>query len=84
MSIITKRGDSGETDLLFSRRICKTSQRVAAMGVMDELNAALGLASPSHRPRVALAVALASPSLSPPWTPPSVSPSPSLGVCQIS
>jgi cob(I)alamin adenosyltransferase len=44
MSIITKRGDSGETDLLFSRRICKTSQRVAAMGVMDELNAALGLA----------------------------------------
>jgi cob(I)alamin adenosyltransferase len=44
MSIITKRGDTGETDLLFSRRICKTSQRVAAMGVMDELNAALGLA----------------------------------------
>ncbi len=44
MSIITKRGDSGETDLLFSRRIKKTSQRVAAMGAMDELNAALGLA----------------------------------------
>lgn len=44
MSIITKRGDSGETDLLFSRRISKTSQRVATMGAMDELNAALGLA----------------------------------------
>jgi cob(I)alamin adenosyltransferase len=44
MSIITGRGDSGETDLLFGKRIAKTSHRVAALGVIDELNAALGLA----------------------------------------
>lgn len=44
MSIITGRGDSGETDLMFSKRIAKTSLRVAALGAVDELNAALGLA----------------------------------------
>ena len=44
MSIITKRGDEGETDLLFGRRIRKTSLRVQALGAIDELNAALGLA----------------------------------------
>jgi cob(I)alamin adenosyltransferase len=44
MSIITKRGDEGETDLLFGRRIRKTSLRVQALGAVDELNAALGLA----------------------------------------
>ena len=44
MSIITGRGDSGETDLMFSRRIPKTSLRVEALGSVDELNAALGLA----------------------------------------
>lgn len=44
MSIITKRGDEGDTDLLFSRRIAKTSLRVQSLGAVDELNAALGLA----------------------------------------
>lgn len=44
MSIITGRGDQGETDLLFNRRIAKTSIRVEALGLVDELNAALGLA----------------------------------------
>jgi cob(I)alamin adenosyltransferase len=44
MSIITGRGDSGETDLMFSKRIAKTSLRVEALGSVDELNAALGLA----------------------------------------
>lgn len=44
MSIITKRGDDGQTDLLFGRRIRKTSRRVQALGAVDELNAALGLA----------------------------------------
>lgn len=44
MSIITGRGDSGETDLLFGRRISKGSMRVECLGVVDELNAALGLA----------------------------------------
>jgi cob(I)alamin adenosyltransferase len=47
MSIITGRGDSGETDLLFGKRIAKTSRRVEALGCVDELNAALGLARAS-------------------------------------
>lgn len=44
MSIITGRGDSGDTDLLFSKRIAKTALRMEALGAVDELNAALGLA----------------------------------------
>ena len=44
MSIITKRGDEGTTDLLFGKRIAKTSLRIDALGVVDELNATLGLA----------------------------------------
>jgi cob(I)alamin adenosyltransferase len=44
MSIITGRGDSGETDLLFGKRIGKTSRRIEALGCVDELNAALGMA----------------------------------------
>jgi len=44
MSIITGRGDDGETDLLFGRRISKASLRIEVLGTVDELNAALGLA----------------------------------------
>lgn len=44
MSIITKRGDDGHTDLLFGRRIAKSSTRMAAIGAVDELNSALGVA----------------------------------------
>lgn len=44
MSIITGRGDDGETDLMFGRRIAKTAPRVGVLGAVDELNAALGLA----------------------------------------
>ena len=47
MSIITGRGDAGETDLLFGKRIAKTSLRIAALGCVDELNAALGVARAS-------------------------------------
>lgn len=47
MSIITGRGDSGETDLLFGKRIAKTSLRIEALGSVDELNAALGVARAS-------------------------------------
>jgi len=47
MSIITGRGDSGETDLLFGKRISKSSLRIDAVGCVDELNAALGLARAS-------------------------------------
>ena len=44
MSIITGRGDNGETDLLFGHRISKTAIRVEVLGNVDELNAALGMA----------------------------------------
>ena len=43
MSICTKRGDEGETDLMFGRRIAKTDVRVEACGAVDELNAVLGI-----------------------------------------
>lgn len=43
MSIITKRGDDGQTDLLYGKRISKTSLRVAALGAIDELNTTLGV-----------------------------------------
>jgi len=49
MSITTKRGDSGETDLLYGRRIAKTHPRMEALGAVDELTAALGLARLSSR-----------------------------------
>src|ERR1035437_5732712 len=44
MSIITGRGDYGDTDLLFGKRIAKTSLRIEALGAVDEVNAALGVA----------------------------------------
>lgn len=44
MSIITKRGDDGLTDLLFGKRIRKTELRVETLGTIDELNTAIGLA----------------------------------------
>ena len=47
MSIITGRGDHGETDLLFGKRISKTAPRIDALGCVDELNSALGMARAS-------------------------------------
>ncbi len=44
MSIATKTGDSGETSLMYGRRVAKDDVRVDAYGCVDELNAALGLA----------------------------------------
>ena len=44
MSITTQRGDAGETELMFGRRVAKTHPEVAAFGEVDEFNAALGLA----------------------------------------
>ena len=44
MSIITKRGDDGQTDLLYGKRVAKTSLRVETLGAIDELNTAIGLA----------------------------------------
>jgi len=43
MSIATRRGDQGETDLLFGHRITKKHPRIHALGDVDELNAGLGL-----------------------------------------
>lgn len=43
MSITTKRGDQGSTDLLFGHCVLKSHPRVHALGATDELNAALGL-----------------------------------------
>lgn len=44
MSIATKTGDTGETSLMYGRRVPKTDPRVAAYGCVDELTSALGLA----------------------------------------
>ena len=44
MSISTRRGDGGETELMFGRRVGKNHPRIIAGGAVDELNAALGLA----------------------------------------
>lgn len=44
MSITTKRGDQGVTDLLFGGQAEKTDSQVEALGAVDELNAVLGLA----------------------------------------
>jgi cob(I)alamin adenosyltransferase len=44
MSIVTKTGDSGTTGLMYGRRVPKNNPRVEAMGAVDELNAALGMA----------------------------------------
>jgi len=43
MSISTRKGDNGETDLLFGKRVPKHHGRIKALGVVDEFNAALGL-----------------------------------------
>jgi cob(I)alamin adenosyltransferase len=43
MKIYTKRGDTGETDLLGGPRVSKDHARVEAYGVVDELNAVLGV-----------------------------------------
>ena len=43
MSITTRRGDDGSTDLMFGKRIAKTEARVEAIGSLDELNSVLGL-----------------------------------------
>ncbi len=44
MSISTRRGDEGQTDLLYNKRVSKTDLRVLTNSKIDELNARLGLA----------------------------------------
>lgn len=43
MSIITKRGDDGCTDLMFGKRSPKSAPRLEAYGTVDELNSLLGV-----------------------------------------
>lgn len=43
MSIITRRGDDGQTDLMYGGRTSKISAEVVACGMVDELNSSLGL-----------------------------------------
>ena len=49
MSIATKKGDSGETSLIYGTRVSKNHARVWTYGGVDELNSALGLAR-AHAP----------------------------------
>ncbi len=44
VSIVTKTGDTGETSLMYGRRLSKADPRVDAYGCVDELTAAFGLA----------------------------------------
>lgn len=43
MSIITRRGDDGQTDLMYGGRASKVSAEVVACGAVDELNSSLGV-----------------------------------------
>jgi cob(I)alamin adenosyltransferase len=43
-SIATRKGDDGTTSLLYGQRVRKDHPQVEAVGALDELNAALGLA----------------------------------------
>jgi cob(I)alamin adenosyltransferase len=43
-SVTTQTGDSGTSGLMYGRRLPKTHPRFAALGSVDELNAALGFA----------------------------------------
>ncbi|MEO1310382.1 MAG: cob(I)yrinic acid a,c-diamide adenosyltransferase [Pseudomonadota bacterium] len=42
--ITTKTGDGGETGLVTGERVAKTDPRIEAIGAVDELNAAIGVA----------------------------------------
>lgn len=47
-SIATRTGDDGTTALLYGQRVPKTHPQIEAVGALDELNAALGLAKTHH------------------------------------
>jgi cob(I)alamin adenosyltransferase len=44
MSIVTKKGDSGTTRLIYGETVSKANEQVEAYGAVDELNAFLGQA----------------------------------------
>ncbi len=47
MKLYTRKGDDGLTELFGGQRLSKASARMKAIGAVDELNAALGLAAVS-------------------------------------
>ena len=51
MGIVSKRGDKGRTSLLYSKRVDKDNLLIEAVGVLDELNAFLGLSKSCIRCR---------------------------------
>ncbi len=53
MSVTTKRGDKGQTDLLFGERIDKDDLRIEIFGCLDECSAHIGLARSQLKERYA-------------------------------
>jgi cob(I)alamin adenosyltransferase len=49
-SIATRTGDDGTTSLLYGQRVPKDHPQIEAVGALDELNAAIGLARSSRPP----------------------------------
>ncbi len=43
MKIYTKTGDDGTTGLIGNKRVKKSNQRIASYGMVDELNASIGI-----------------------------------------
>ena len=50
MKIYTKTGDKGQTGLVGGSRVAKNSARISAIGDVDELNAAIGVARSTNPP----------------------------------
>lgn len=50
MSIITRRGDDGYTDVMYGGRVPKNAPEVVACGAVDELTSALGMVRVSGVP----------------------------------
>jgi len=50
MKIYTKTGDKGQTGIVGGTRVAKNSTRIAAIGDVDELNAAIGVARATNPP----------------------------------
>jgi len=48
MSIATRKGDDGTTGLMYNKRVSKSNPRIVAIGTVDELNAAIGMARASN------------------------------------
>ncbi|HEX4056455.1 MAG TPA: cob(I)yrinic acid a,c-diamide adenosyltransferase [Tepidisphaeraceae bacterium] len=53
MKIYTKAGDDGSTGLIGGQRVSKTDPRIECIGVVDELNAAVGWAAVSAEDELA-------------------------------